>query len=62
MQKLNIGVMGCATIAQRSMIPAIIKTKGWNLKAVASRTMQKAQQFADQFGCEASRRRHTRCP
>ncbi len=53
MQNLNIGVMGCAAIAQRSMIPAIIQTEGWKLTAVASRIMEKARQFADQFGCQA---------
>jgi predicted dehydrogenase len=53
MKKVNIGVMGCAAIAQRSMIPAIIKTEGWNLTAVASRSLEKAQQFAGEFGCEA---------
>ncbi len=53
MDKLNIGVMGCASIARRSMIPAIKKTENWNLVAVASRSMEKAREFAGLFGCDA---------
>ncbi len=53
MNKLNIGVMGCATIAKKMMIPAIRQTEGWNLVAVASRTAEKAQEFAKAFDCEA---------
>lgn len=45
--------MGCAAIAQRSMIPAIQAVPEWNLIAVASRTLEKAKVFAGQFGCEA---------
>lgn len=52
-QKLNIAVMGCAGIAQRSMIPAIKAVPEWNLVAVASRTAEKAEAFARQFDCEA---------
>jgi predicted dehydrogenase len=53
MTKLNIGVMGCASIARSMMIPAILKSDRWNLVAVSSRTSEKAQQFAAAFGCEA---------
>ncbi len=53
MKKLNIAVMGCAGIALRSMIPAIKATPEWNLVAVASRTKEKADQFAGKFNCEA---------
>lgn len=52
-QKLTIAVMGCAGIAQRSMIPAIKAVPEWNLVAVASRTTEKADTFARQFDCEA---------
>jgi len=52
-KKLNIAVMGCATIAERSMIPAILAVPEWNLVAVASRTHEKAEAFANQFNCEA---------
>jgi predicted dehydrogenase len=53
MKQLNIAVMGCAGIAQRSMIPAIKAVPEWNLLAVASRTNEKAENYARQFGCEA---------
>ena len=53
MKKLNIAVMGCAGIALRSMIPAIKASPEWNLVSVASRTREKAEQFAGKFDCEA---------
>jgi dTDP-3,4-didehydro-2,6-dideoxy-alpha-D-glucose 3-reductase len=51
MQKtINIGVLGCATIAKRSVIPAIITLKEqFSLKGVASRTEDAAQACAAQF-------------
>ena len=46
--------MGCASIAQRLMIPAILKLpEMFELVAIASRTKDKAQQFASSFKCEA---------
>ena len=49
-KKLRIGVMGCANIAQRSVIPAIISLPGhFLLSAVSSRTNEKAQSCADHF-------------
>jgi len=53
MQKLKIGVLGCANIAKRSVIPAILSIPDFELVAVASRTVEKAKEFADLFGCEA---------
>lgn len=53
MNELRIGVLGCANIAERSVIPAIESTPGYELVAVASRTKEKANSFADKFGCEA---------
>jgi dTDP-3,4-didehydro-2,6-dideoxy-alpha-D-glucose 3-reductase len=54
MEKINIGVLGCANIAQRSVIPAIKSLpKLFNLVAVASRSKEKADTFAAQFDCEA---------
>lgn len=45
--------MACANIAQRSVIPAILSSEHTQLVAVASRSTQKADKFAGQFGCEA---------
>lgn len=53
MKKLNIAVMGCAAIAERSMIPAIKTLPEWNLVAVASRSPEKAESFAYNFDCKA---------
>jgi len=48
MKMVKIAVMGCAAVAQNSMLPAIRMVPEWDLVAVASRTGQKAQQFARQ--------------
>ena len=51
--KTRIGVLGCAKIAQRSVIPAIRNLKNdFELIAVASRTTEKANEFAREFSCE----------
>lgn len=52
MKKVKIGVIGCANIAQRSVIPAIKSFEGFELVAVASRSIEKAEKFAKQFDCE----------
>lgn len=45
--------MGCANIAQRLMIPAILSMKDqWDLVGIASRTQEKAELFANKFNCE----------
>jgi NDP-hexose-3-ketoreductase len=51
MQRLRVGVMGCAGIAERSMIPAIQALESLALVAVASRNNAKAERFATRFGC-----------
>ena len=51
--KIKIGVMGCANVAERCMIPAIKATSEFELIAIASRTKEKADSFADKFSCEA---------
>ena len=46
--------MGCAAIARKSLIPAIQALPDeFELVAVASRQLEKAQEFADLFGCNA---------
>jgi NDP-hexose-3-ketoreductase len=52
-KKIRIGVLGCAGIAQRYMIPAILDTQDLELVAVASRAPGKARAYADRFGGEA---------
>ncbi len=54
MKKLNIGIMGCAAIARRSVIPAIQSLPDhFALTAIASRTPEKAEAFAAPFGTKA---------
>lgn len=54
MKKIRIGVLGCANIAHRSIIPAINSLpEKYELVAVASRTIEKASAFAESFGCES---------
>ena len=52
--KIKIGVLGCASIAHRSIIPAIKDLSAkFKLVAVASRSIDKAELFAKEFNCEA---------
>lgn len=52
--KVRIGVMGCAAIAKKSVIPAILALpEQFELVAVASRESGKADAFATEFGCKA---------
>lgn len=53
MKKLQIGVLGCANIAKRSVIPAILTIPEFELVAIASRSLSKANEFAQLFNCEA---------
>lgn len=51
---IRIGVLGCANIAHRSVIPAIknLSTR-FKLVAVASRYIDKAEFFAKEFNCDS---------
>jgi len=51
-KKLRIGVMGCANIAIRSVIPAICSGDEFELVAVASRDKTKAESVAKTFACQ----------
>lgn len=46
---IKIGVMGCANIAKRSVIPAILANDNFKLIAIASRTLAKAKEFGQLF-------------
>lgn len=53
-KKIRIGVLGCAAIARRSMIPAILELGGhFELAGIASRDAAKAAGWAAEFGCAA---------
>jgi dTDP-3,4-didehydro-2,6-dideoxy-alpha-D-glucose 3-reductase len=53
MKKIRVGVLGCAEIAKRYAIPAILALPGVELVAIASRSTQKAEAWAAEFGIEA---------
>jgi dTDP-3,4-didehydro-2,6-dideoxy-alpha-D-glucose 3-reductase len=48
---VRFGVIGCADIAWRRMLPALVASPGVRLVAVASRDEAKASRFAAEFGC-----------
>ena len=50
---IKIGILGCANIAKRSVIPAIkLLPDKFELLYVASRSPQKAKDFANEFNCQ----------
>ncbi len=52
--KFNIGILGCANIAEKSILPAILELKEYfNLFAVSSRDFKKADFFAKNFNTKA---------
>lgn len=54
LERIRIGVLGCASIAWRRMLPAFKEAEGVDLTAVASRDAEKARRFAERFGCAAA--------
>jgi NDP-hexose-3-ketoreductase len=52
--KINIGIIGCAKIAERNMIPAIQDLVDlYNIVGIASREKDKAEKFGKQFNIPA---------
>ena len=49
---LKVGIMGCAAIAKRSLAPAFHSHCDFKLAAIASRTPEKAAEFAGQYGAK----------
>lgn len=46
------GILGCATVAEKVMIPGIQQSHNGTVIAVASRSQQKAEKFAQSFGID----------
>jgi NDP-hexose-3-ketoreductase len=47
---INIGILGCAQIAEKAVIPELKKLKNhFNIVGVASRTLKRANQFSSKF-------------
>jgi predicted dehydrogenase len=51
MKTIRIGVLGCANIAVRSLIPELSRHPAFELVGIASRTRDKAAGLADKYGC-----------
>ena len=51
MKVINIAIIGCSSIAERMVLPAIKENKLFNLVMVGSRTEGKGKQFAEKFNC-----------
>ncbi|MEU2283773.1 Gfo/Idh/MocA family oxidoreductase [Streptomyces sp. NPDC013178] len=50
---VRIGVLGCADIAVRRMLPAFTASPDVEVAAVASRDLSRAEEVAGRFGCRA---------
>ncbi|UQX05451.1 Gfo/Idh/MocA family oxidoreductase [Streptomyces sp. RerS4] len=50
MGRVRIGVLGCADIARRRMLPAMAAARGVEITAIASRDADRARQVADPYG------------
>ncbi len=53
MTKLRIGVMGCANIAVRTVVPTMLRMDTFDVVSIASRSAKKAEDTAQLFGCRA---------
>lgn len=51
MRKINIGIIGCSSVAARRFIPALLQSQYANLKMIGSRDSQKAKEFCNKFKC-----------
>ncbi len=54
--RINWGILGCAGIAERALIPAIRESRNGLLFGIASRDEKKAQSWTEQFGIEKAYR------
>jgi len=50
MRKVKWGVLGCANFARKTAIPAMLKAENVEIYAIASRSVEKAREFASEFG------------
>lgn len=51
-RKIRFGVLGCSTIAEKSMIPAIKNSINAQLQMIGSRSDKKASTFSKKFSCK----------
>ena len=50
--KTNFGIIGCSSVAKKSFIPALLKTKHAVLESVGSRSISKSKSIAQKFHCK----------
>src|SRR5690349_8542562 len=50
---IRVGIMGCASIARRHVLPMLRENPRCEIGAIASRELAKAQEFCREFGGEA---------
>lgn len=50
MRKIKIGILGCADVAKRLIIPNLLKTNKFELVAISSRSIEKATEYSNLFG------------
>ena len=50
--KTNFGIIGCSSVAKKSFIPALLKTKHAVLESVGSRSISKSKSIAQKFNCK----------
>ncbi|WP_328345861.1 Gfo/Idh/MocA family protein [Micromonospora sp. NBC_00421] len=55
MTPVRIGIMGCASIARRRVLPAMAASPGIEIAAIASRDLDTAAETARPYGCRAVR-------
>jgi len=53
-EKIRWGILGCAAIAEKSLIPALKNASGTELLAIASRSATKARDWAEKFSLPKS--------
>lgn len=53
-KRINWGILGCAGIAKVRTIPGLLKAQNATLYAVASRGIEKAEAFKEEFGAQKS--------
>jgi dTDP-3,4-didehydro-2,6-dideoxy-alpha-D-glucose 3-reductase len=52
LNSLKFGIIGCSRIAQKSVIPAILKSEFAELEIIGSRTLDKSKKFSNEFNCQ----------
>lgn len=52
-KQTRLGVLGCSSIADRAVLPVIVKSPDFKLIAVGSRNPDKGKLYADKYACES---------